>query len=61
MNKTAKIALLLQYYTRDVPIPEDELMKMVSWVINNIDDTRVDWGAILTSMGLLEPEGEDNE
>ncbi len=43
MTKTEKVSLLMTFHTLVVPIDEQELMNKISYVVNGVDDTRIDW------------------
>lgn len=59
LSKVTKIALLLQCHTQGLPPVDDEeeLMKIIALVINGLDHSRVDWGAIIE---FVNPEGEND-
>lgn len=57
LSKTTKIALILQYYTVYASIDEHSLMESISWIINGIDESRIDWDGILE---VITTEGEND-
>lgn len=57
LSKTTKIALILQYYTVYASIDEYSLMESISWIINGIDESRIDWDGILE---VITTEGEND-
>lgn len=60
MTKTEKVSLLMTFHTLVVPIDEQELMNKISYVVNGVDDTRIDWEPYVQFANtMIETHGED--
>lgn len=67
MTRTEKVSLLMTFHTLVAPIDEQELMNKISYIVNGVDDTRIDWepyvvfaNTMIETHGALD-EVEDEE
>jgi len=45
LSKTTKIALVMQSMMGNVE--EDVLMQAIAWIINGVDEERIDWNGLM--------------
>lgn len=61
MNRLQKILVLLTYHTQVQALPEDDILLMISWVINGIDDDKIVWEKYRHFLAALEVSVDPEE
>lgn len=59
MTKIEKVMLLVTFHATVEELEEDTFLKTLGWILNGIDDGRVDWMVMLDALPQFQ-QGESN-